>query len=148
MRRFLASILMIAVVFVQSVSFSHVHPSCGTEVAGHHSGMPHFHVHGGHSHAAHRHESPRQSDEQKSLRDVDYPDHDADACFLPDSLASTSRLTTATSVRCMHLFTLAIASERFDHHAFVPQQRVGQLSLWSGSTARVPLYLQSLAILC
>lgn len=151
MRRFLPLVLIITVVAVQSACFSHVHLPCGAEVAEHHSGLPHFHVHGGHSHAAHHKDSENKNDEHdfaSSLRDAHHLDHDSDACYLPDSLASISRLTSASSFRLSHVFTLAMASERFDHHAFVPQKRVGQLSLWSGSTARMPLYLQSLAILC
>lgn len=151
MRRLLTSILIITVFAMQSVSFSHVHLPCDPEEAEHHSGQPHFHVHGEHSHAAHHQESQHKSDEHKlaaTIRDAHHLDHDFNACYLPDSLASNAGLTRVGELRFLNVFTLDNGPERFAHHAFVPQQHVGQLAVWSGTTARVPLYLRSLAILC
>ena len=151
MRRLFTSILIITVVAMQSVSFLHVHLPCGPEEAEHHSGRPHFHVHGEHSHAAHHQESQHKNDGHEfaaTLRHADHLDHDSDACYLPDSLASYVGLASVGELRFLSVFTLDKSSERFDHHAFVPQQHVRQFAVCSGSTARVPLYLRSLAILC
>ena len=151
MRRLLTSILIITVVAMQSVSLSHVHLSCGPEEAEHQSGQPHFHMHGEKSHAAHDKKSQRKNDEPEfavTLHEAHHVDHDLDACYLPDSLSSNAGLTQSGDLRLLSVFTLDIVPERFEHHAFVPQQHVRQFAACSGSTARVPLYLRSLAILC
>ena len=151
MRRFLTSILVITVFAMQSVSFSHVHLPCGPEEAEHHSGQPHFHVHGEHSHNSHRTKSPHKNDKHElaaTLLDADHVDHDFNACYLPDSLASNAGLTRVVELRLLTVFTLDIAPERFDCHAYVLQQQVRQFAVCSGSIARVPLYLRSRAILC
>ena len=151
MRRLLTSVLIIAVLAMQSISFSHVHLPCGPEEAEHHSGQPHFHVHGGHSHAAHDKKSQHKDEHEfaVTLHEAHHVDHDVDACYLPDSLSSIAGLTQTGDLRLLlSVFTLDIVPERFEHHAFVPQQHVRQFAACSGSTARVPLYLRSLAILC
>ena len=150
MRRFLTSILIIAVFAMQSVSFSHVHLPCGHEGGDHHSGRPHFHVHGEHSHAAHHQESQHRNEHEfaATLHEAHHVDHDLDACYLPDSLSSNAGLTQSGDLRLLSVFTLDIVAKRFDHHAFVPQPHVRQFAACSGSTARLPLFLRSLAILC
>lgn len=151
MRRLLTSILIITVVAMQSVSLSHVHLPCGPEEAEHHSGQPHFHVHGEHSHAGHDNKSKQKDAEHEfaaTLHEAHHEDHDLDACYLPDSLSSNAGLTQLKNLRLLSVLTLDIVSERLDHHAFVPQQHVRQFAAGSGSNARVPLYLRSLAILC
>lgn len=151
MRRLFTSILIITVFAMQSVSFSHVHVPCGPEEAEHHSGQPHFHVHGGHSHAAHDKKSQHKDEGHESaatLHEVHHVDHDFNACYVPDSLASNAGLTRVSELRFLTVFTLDIGARQFDRHAFVPQQQFRQFAVCSGSTARVPLYLRSLAILC
>ena len=148
MRRLLTSILIITVFAMQSISSSHVHLPCGPDEAEHHSGQPHFHVHGGHSHAAHDKKSQHEDNDHEFAVTL-HEAHDVDACYLPDSLSSIAGLTQTGDLRLLlSVFTLGIVPERFDHHAFVPQQHIRQFAACSGSTARVPLYLRSLAILC
>jgi hypothetical protein len=151
MRRLLSSVLIITVFAMQSISFSHVHLPCGQEEAGHHSGRPHFHVHGGHSHAAHHKKSQHEHVDHECAATVHashHMDHDLDACYLPDSLASNLGLMQIGAQRLLTACTLDFVPERFVLHASVPQQYVRQFPACSRSTARVPLYLRSLAILC
>lgn len=151
MRRLLTSILIVAVFAMQSVSFSHVHPPCGPEDAEHHSGRPHFHVHGKHSHHTHKTKPQHQHDEAdlaSTLFDAHHQDHDSDACYLPDSLASRAGLTNVGQLRFLRVFTLDNSANRLDHRVSVLQQRIRPLDACSGSIARGPLYLQCLAILC
>lgn len=151
MRRLLTSILIITVFAMQSVRFSHVHLSCGSEEAEHHSGQPHFHVHGKHSHPAHQTKQQHQHDEADLAAtrfDAHEQNHDSDACYQPDSLASNAGLTKSNQLLSLTVFMLKNWVERLDHRTVVPQQHVRQFTACSGSTARVPLYLQSLAILC
>lgn len=151
MHRLLTSILIIAVFAMQSVSLSHVHLLCGSEETVHHSGRPHFHVHGKHSHHTHKTKPQHQHDEADlaaALFDAHHQDHDSDACYLPDSLASRAGSTNVDQLRFLTVFTLDNSAERFDHRISVLQQRIRPLAACSGSTARGPLYLQKLAILC
>ena len=151
MHQLLTSILIITVFAMQSFSFSHVHLTCGPEEAEHHSGRPHFNVHGKHSHHAHKTKPQYQHDEADfaaALFDAHHEDHDTDACYLPDSLASNAGLTNAVRLRFLRAFTLDNSAECLDHRVVVLKQSVRQFSACSGSTARVPLYLRSLAILC
>jgi hypothetical protein len=151
MRRLLTSILIIAVCAMQSISLSHVHLPCGPEEAEHHSGLPHFHLHGGHSHAAHDKELQHKNDEQEfaaTLHEAHHVDHDFNACYLSNSLASNAGLMRVGVLTLLTAFTLNIGPERINYHAFVLQQHVRQFAICLGGIARVPLYLRSLAILC
>ncbi|MBL8818434.1 MAG: hypothetical protein JNL58_20575 [Planctomyces sp.] len=142
--------MIITVVAMQSISFSHVHLPGGPEDAEHHSGQPHFHVHGGHSHTAHSKKVQHKNEHESAatLHEAHYVDHDLDACYLPDSLSPITALMQFADLRLLSAPTLDIDPERFDLHALLPQQHIRQFAACSGSTARVPLYLRSLAILC
>ncbi len=151
MHRLISSVLMITVFFMQIACFSHVHLPGDPEGAEHHSGRPHFHFHGKHLHAAHHKKSDVTGDSHRAdpcPGDTQHPDHDFDACYLPDSVTSASRLTTSGEFQFSHVFAIGVVCECIEGRACVTQQHLQRIAARTGSIARVPLYLRGLAILC
>lgn len=151
MRSFVSSILILMILASQVLCAEHTHFGFTSEPTATKSGRPHFHVHGSHSHKSHNHAPGHRHNPKPELSAVTgepFPLHDSDAWYFPDSVSSTSRrLTTTNAIDCLLRHLAASFSE-----IIVPVESPGidvrPDSARQWSTARIPLYLRSLAIRC
>ena len=154
MRRLLCSILILTILAFQSLCPVHAHGGIGLKHSGAHAGRPHFHVSGFHLHAKHDHSSRHCHHQTPITPDVfgePVPCHDGDAFYLADSVsAAIHRSGTVDTVDTLDWLMSDLASGLnglvLPPESSAPSVRLDSPSQWS--TARVPLFLRSLAIRC
>ena len=151
MRSFVSSILILMILASQVLCAVHTHFGFTSEPTASKSDRPHFHVHGSHSHKSHDHAPGYRHDRKPELSTVtgeSFPLHDSDACYFPDSVSSTSqRSSTTNAIDCL-LSDLAASFSEIIVPVESPDIDVRPDSARQWSTARIPLYLRSLAIRC
>ena len=151
MRRFLSSIVILMILASQGLCAvrTHIHFTSDPSYSG--SVQPHFHVHGSHSHESHDRTPQRRHDQKRERPAVtgeSFPLHDSDACYFPDSVSSTiERSSTADAIDYL-LSDLAAGSLEIIAPVEHPALDAQPDSPRQWSTARIPLYLRSLAIRC
>lgn len=150
MRRLVSSILILVILASQGLCIAHAHSEIGSKYTGVAAVRPHFHVHGSHSHKAHDHLPGHHHRQKPALPVVTEPCplHDADAFYVADSVGSVINRSSTPDAKewlfsdltfGVNGFGLPLENSALDIRPDWPCR-------WS--IARVPLFLQRLAIRC
>ena len=151
MHCFISLMLIPIILTCHGLCAVHTHHGFAAELTSSQSDRPHFHVHGSHSHGSHDHGPGHSHDQKPELPAVtgeSFPLHDSDACYCPDPVCSTIQRSSIADAISDLLSDLAAGSLEIIAPVERPALDVPPDSLRQWSTARIPLYLRSLAIRC
>jgi hypothetical protein len=153
MRRAISSFLIPLILACQGLSGGHAHFEMSSGQL--HSASSHFHVAGSHSHgSAHSHRSDHdhnKSDHESEGRWIHIAaatDHDADAYYFEDTFSSCQPRSELLNSNKQLAFGLVVVCLTATTEIASRSNQIWRASHFSGSSARIPLFMRDRSIRC